>query len=260
MPVADDMELAVLPVALDQGDSPKVGPAGHAQRVQAAQKAAVVGFLAFLAPADAGALVKHGAKAGPARRELFQPERAVAQPVLVGEVVQRLQGGIPAAEQAIEARLGGEVDVLGIDHLGPSVLHAQGAQLAAAPQLLVQQGLLQLDQPGFEQQRADLAGRADVADAVRLAQQAGFVGIAQVRQHPAAQVDALANVERQAAFFAMEDVHPWRARHVSDGFAQVGWIFIRPGGLELGVALDGKVHGSGSVRFDAGSDRALGRH
>lgn len=40
---------------------------------------------------DGSSLMQDDAKAGPARRELFPAERAVTQPVLVGQVVQRLQ-------------------------------------------------------------------------------------------------------------------------------------------------------------------------
>lgn len=168
-------------------------PVGHAQAVQAGEQAVSVGLLAFIAPANPAAQMDHGAKAGAPRFELFQSQGAVAKLVLVGEVAQPFQGGMPAAEQAVLRRLGHKVDVFGVDDFGQPVMDTQGTQLPAAPQFLVQQGLLLLDQAGFKQERANLASSADVGDPAGLAQKAGFVQIAQVCKDAAAQVDAFSS-------------------------------------------------------------------
>ena len=88
----------------------------------------------------------------------------------------------------------------------------------------------QICQHGAHQQRENFSGSADVADPASLAQQSGFFRIAQMRQYPAEQVDAFANVERQAAFFALEDIDP--GSH--DGLAEVSRVCIRPDWIELG--------------------------
>ena len=104
--------------------------------------------------------------------------------------------------------------------------------------------MLLLDEAGFKQQRANLARRANVADAPGLAQQTRFIRIAQVRQHPAAQVDAFADIKRQAVFrFAMKHIHARRRRHARNGFAQVHRVFLGQRGRKFGVASVRQVHG-----------------
>ena len=88
----------------------------------------------------------------------------------------------------------------------------------------------------LQQQRADFAGCADVADALGLAQHAGFVFGAQVRQQPGADVDAFADVQRQVALLAMEGVNARTGRGVFDGFAQVLRVFVGPVGFEVVAA------------------------
>ena len=137
----------------------------------------------------------------------------------------------------------GQIQVFGIDHLGQAtLLHPQGAQLAVAAQLLVEQRVLLLDQARFEQQCADLTGSADMADAQGLAQQARFIGIAQVGQQAAAQIDAFADIQRQITLRPMKDIHPRRRRHALDGLTQVTWVFIDPGLVKLGVATAVQLH------------------
>ena len=56
--------------------------------------------------------------------------------------------------------------------------------MAVAAQLLVEERVLLLDLLGFEQQGADFARCAGVGDSLCLAQQPGFVDVAQVREGP----------------------------------------------------------------------------
>ena len=128
-------------------------------------------------------------------------------------------------------------------HLGQAaLLHAQRTQLAVAPQLLVEQRVLLLDQARFEQQCADLTGGADMADAQGLAQQARFIGIAQMGQQAAAQIDAFADIQRQIALGPMKDIHTRRARPALDRLTQVTGVLIDPGLVELGVATAVQLH------------------
>jgi hypothetical protein len=130
----------------------------------------------------------------------------VAQALLRGDQPQAFQRGVPAAEQPVQVGIAAEVEVACVHDLRTAVTQAQGTELAAAAQPLVVQRLALLDEARLEQQRTDFAGGAHVADGVRLAQHARFVGAAQVRQDAAAQVDALADIQRQAAAGALEDV------------------------------------------------------
>ncbi len=78
-----------------------------------------------------------------------------------------------------------------------------------------------LDQLRFEKQGPNLTGRTLVTDALGLLQHPGFVWIAQVRQETAAQVDALANIQRQIPFLAVKNVHAWGSRHIGNRFPQM---------------------------------------
>ena len=103
--------------------------------------------------------------------------------------------------------------------------------------------MLLLDHLGLQQQGSDRACRADMADALGLAQQPGLIGIAHVRQQAAAQVDALADVQRQVALCAMEDIHTRCRRHVCDGFPQVAGVFVNPDLIEVGPSTAVQLHG-----------------
>ena len=221
---------------LHQAHRAGVGPAGHLQPLQGGEQPGAVGLRAFLAAAHARTQFHHRPKAGLARCQPLQPQCAVAQPLCVGQRPQAIQGCVAAGVQAVQVGLGGKVHLVGIHHLGHAVgIHPQRAQLAVAPQLLVQQRLLLFDHAGLQQQCPDLARRADVADAPGLAQHAGLVGIAQVRQHAVAQVDAFADVQRQLALLAVEHVHAGAGGQVGNGLAQVLGIFVQRAVGKFGV-------------------------
>jgi hypothetical protein len=162
----------------------------------------------FVAPACTGATADHRPQAGPVAHRRLHAQRDQAQPVGVGQFGQMLHRGTARAIQAIQAWRGGELAFSRVHQTQARIIAGvPGAQLPAAPQALVEQRLARLDQPRLEQQRADLAGGALVADVARLPQQARLVWVAQVGQHAAAQVHALADVQRQALAVTMEDVH-----------------------------------------------------
>ena len=74
----------------------------------------------------------------------------------------------------------GKVNITRIHDGRYSIDQLPGAQLAVAPQLLIEQGLLLLDHLRFQQQSADLSCSANVGDVGGLAQHARLVRIAQV--------------------------------------------------------------------------------
>ncbi len=100
-------------------------------------------------------------------------------------------------------------------------------------QFLVIEGLHLLDQTGFEQQGSDLTGRANVADAQCLAQHAGFVRVAQVRENTIANIDALANVERQQVRLPMKGINTRRAGKIIHGLAQMLGVLKFDFGVEF---------------------------
>ena len=94
--------------------------------------------------------------------------------------MQRRYRACAVAVQAIEVLRSGKVNVSRIDQLRAAINQLPCAQLAVAPQLLIEQGLLLFDHLRFEQQGADFSCCADVRDVRRLAQHARFIGITQV--------------------------------------------------------------------------------
>ena len=85
------------------------------------------------------------------------------------------------------------------------------AQLPRAPQPHIEEWVQLLDQLRFEQQGTDFAGGLDAVDVPAACEHLGFVFGAQVREHPAADVDALADVQRQRPFPA-KNIDPGPAR------------------------------------------------
>ncbi len=148
----------------------------------------------------------------------------MAQPVCVGQGHKGLLGRMVAGKQAKQTCCGGKVEGVRIHHVQPDSItlgHLPGTQLPVAPQFLVEKRLLLLDEPRLQQQGTDLTRRADALDAPRLPEHACLVCRAQMRQHPVAQVDAFADVQRQVPLLTMEDVDarcPWQ---ISDRIFEV---------------------------------------
>ena len=222
----DHMDLGQLGIALDQAHCAAKGPALDAQRQQTAEQALLVSLRGFVAPANPRTLPNGGTKTGFAGGQFFQPQRAIAELVLVSQAAQTVQRGVSAGKQPVQVGLGGKVDVFRINHFGHTATQAQAAQLFVAAQLLVEQRVLRLDHLGFQQQGPNFTRRTDVADALGLAQHAGFVRRAQVRQQAGPDVDAFAYIQGQVALLPMKDVDPGACGGVFDGGAQVLRVFV----------------------------------
>ena len=219
------------PIALlVQADGAGVWPSGNAQRFQRRVQALRVRGGAFFAATHAQAAPQHGPKTSTPWRQLFQAQRAAAQLVRIGQRLQGLQRRRAPGVQAVQLGRARKVHGARIHHLhraGALGRQVQRAQLAVAPQLLVEQRLLLLDELRLQQQRADLARRADVRNVRGLAQHARLVRVAQVREQPRTQVDALADVQRQRVALRLKDVHPRRGRRRLGSGAQMLGIGVQ---------------------------------
>ncbi len=245
-PAVDDVD----GLALAQADRAGPGPVLDLQRVQGLDQAQGVGLGGFAAVAGATAALQLEVEAARTLRGFLQAEQRRAQGVVAGERAQPVGGLAAGAEETVEVVAAAEVEVGRMHQLQPPVAddvggEPPGAQLAVAAQLAVVGGLQALDQFGFLQQRADLAGGRDPFDAAHLLGEAELAVAAvvggEVRQHAAAQPRALADVERQvlqrrvALAVARAGARPAGSERIGLGFG-VGFI-VAPKLAALAPAL-----------------------
>ena len=206
-------------IALNDVHRPWVGPTLHLLRQQSAEQTRVVRGGGLVARAHPIALAQLAAKAAPAQG-LFQAQRHQAQAVLGGQGAQIFLRGAARCVQAVQVAGVGKVVPGRIHQLrrlpsaAPVGAEPPSHQAAAAAQADVVERHVLFDPLCLEQQSADFAGRAVGVDAPTLGQHGGLVGVAQVAQHPRAQVHTFADVQGQGPF-ATKHIHTATARQRS---------------------------------------------
>jgi hypothetical protein len=139
-------------------------------------------------------------------------------------IAQALDGRLFAAEQAVQLLRQRKFHIARKHHFRHIAGHADRTHLAQAPQFAVEHRLVQLDQLRLAQQGADLAAGTFKVDAGGARQHLHFLGGAHMRQHPCADIDALADVYRLALGIA-ENVYARQRRQGVDAFSgDVGGI------------------------------------
>jgi hypothetical protein len=229
-------------ILLEQAHCTRMWPAVHAHSVQAAQQPLGVRRPTFVTSAHPCTLLDRSAKTRFARGQLFKAQSPVTKPVLVRHGTQSLERRVPTGKQTKQIRLGGKVQVAGIDHTGLKVRQLQAAQLLVSPEFLVEDRLLQLDHLRFEQQGADLPRCSDVTDSARLSQHAHLVLGSQVGQESRTEVDAFPDVQRQITLLPMKGVDPRSRRRLVDHLAQMLWADKGLTGVNVFWAASGMRH------------------
>ena len=219
-PALEHMQLR----AFAHADRARVGPSVKPVRSQRGQQAGVVRTRRLRADACALAQADLRGKTGLAWCELFQAEQALAQAMLFGQLAQGSLGGTLALEEAVQrtflAGQGGmRRDQRSLQRLPRRVLQVPSAIGTAGAQAPVVCGPQLLDQLGFEQQGAELAMGGAPLDAPHLLRQIHFLGRTvvggEMRKHTLLQVQALADVQRQAVF-AVKKIHAVALRQIID--------------------------------------------
>lgn len=162
--------------------------------------------------AGAAAAFQHGAETGPACLQPLQSQQAVTKMMLVGEAAQRFLGRTGAGIQPVQPGRCRRIDLAGMFDRHLAAIQPDRKLARDPPQLLVVQRAQGLDQLRLQQLCADVTGHFDHLDAARLTQQRGFGRVTEMVHDAVAQVDALADVQRQRAALSMEQIDPGRGR------------------------------------------------
>ena len=140
-----------------------------------------------------------------------------------------MQCGTFVGKQTVKIRFMRKIHFPGINDLRFSRVNLQGTQLAVAAQAFVKQRLLFLDEPGFEQKRAQFTCRLDPGDPPGLSEHRRFVRRTQVRHHPTADIYAFADIERHGVAVAVEEID-----------ARLFRQRLKPGAKMLGIFVDSR--------------------